>query len=143
MTTITTQETEESELKDRILELYQAIDPGVTLFNDLTEKDIKLAIRMEMAMMPTEIVITVGETRQKQQFEPYNYHMSMTLDCRDLAGAVRSAYEDAAEGKRLEAYVRAKKVMYKIIATKFDAHERFQRDLIHAQELKDGIIPHK
>lgn len=142
MTTIS-EETEESELRDRILELYQAIDPSVASYEDLSNKEIKLAIRMEMAMMPSEITVTVGETRQKQQFEPYNYHMSMKLDCGDLRGAVISSYEDAPEGKRLAAYVRAKKLMYKVIATKYDAHERYQRDLIHAQEEKDGIVPHK
>lgn len=124
------------------MELWTGIAEA-TCFQELSDEDIELAIRMEMAIMPTEITISAGETRQKQQYEPYTYHSTMRLDCSDLAKAVKHAYETAPEGHKLSTYVRAKKLMYRVIASKFDAHERYQRDLIHIQEEKDGIIPHK
>jgi hypothetical protein len=129
-------------LKSRIENILSDIDPtNAADLSTLTESELQFAISLEIGLMPKELTISCGETRQIKQYSPNVYNSTMTLDISAIYEALLSLVVGSAKGFKLETYLKGRRMLFKTIASRFADYETFQRKLIHDQQKTVDIVP--
>lgn len=82
-------------------------------------------------MVVDEITVSCGETFQKRQFEPKNYHLTMKTDLRALYATI--------EGVPEEQKVLAHNAFAEAVRQRMVSNDKFQREVIRYLAQMDGI----
>lgn len=111
-------------------------DPEVVIRNaDGTEEKLRfseLAHRMRMGIQAVEMTVSCGETFQKRQFEPKNYHSSMKFDLTQLWKLVASVEDPAMQ-------VQARNAVAQVVRAQHVASDSFQRETLRYIAQLDGL----
>ena len=130
------EESKNDDLLNLVGEVYDGNDTDI--LDELSEEDFLDYAVLELSTFPTELTISCGMTRQKQQFMPNTYHASIKIDIENSANHIVDAVRDAAPGIRVEKYIKLKKYMYKSLLSKIDKHEGMLRQALIKRAKEDG-----
>jgi hypothetical protein len=128
-------------ISDRFEELFTDLVPDFSGLENIPEEDLKLMLSYEIGLMPTEFSINPGESRQVIQFNPNSYNSTMTFSMTEMYDALLARVVSAPKGKKLSAYILGKAALFKVITNRYSAYDKFQRQLMRAEQRKDGITP--
>lgn len=107
--------------------------------DDITDEDLKLIFDLNLEFQARELTISAGEKRQKFQFEPNDYHVSMKMDLGKSWTVIFDNVKKAEPEDRVEAYQKAKMIFYKLIQAQHAKNEGFLRKLLKDSEERDEI----
>jgi len=108
----------------------------------LTNEQLSNVMTMELTMQPQEFTVSVSETRQVAQYESNNYFMSVKISLAAASAMIVDRVNSELDPKkRLEIYNEARKALSGLVASRYEKTENWMRELIHQQQIADGIAP--
>jgi len=133
---IDNEEVTNEDLITLIGEVYN--DNSTDLLKELDEETIEQFAVIELSSFPTEITISAGMTRQKQQYQPNVYHASIKVDVQKSTDFIIDSVKNAPKGKKIDTYIKLKRYQYKSLLSKVDKHEDVLRRALIARAKADG-----
>lgn len=113
-------------------------DNSTDLLKELDEETIEQFAIIELSSFPTEITVSAGMTRQKQQYQPNVYHASVKIDLQRATDLIIASVKNAPKGKKIDTYIKLKRYQYKSLLSKIDKHEDALRRALILRAKADG-----
>lgn len=105
----------------------------------IKDEDLKFVFELVSEMTPEKIVVSASETRQLRQYEPNQYHASVTIDMGGTADRIFDRVAKAAPENRAAVFTDCKRILYSLMAEQYKRNDDFLRSLFQKQQIEDGI----
>jgi len=132
-------EADEARGHDFIEHLSTVLEVSNKALESMSDNNILAYAKIEMASFPSKITVSTGMTRQKQQFCPNSYHLSMEIDLSLAKEIIISEVAAAPAGEKLILYKDLKSFLYKSVWYKYSQHESLLRQNMGQRAKADGV----
>ena len=125
--------------EDFIKHIASIINDSKVNIDNVPDDRVLTYAKLEMSTFPTEMTISCGMTRQRQQYSPNTYHATLKLDMTLTKKVILDAVANAPEGQRLAVYRDLKNFAYKSLFARYENHESVLRQRLEGRGKADGV----